>query len=248
MKKTYAIWAMIAVSIVLLSATGHCASALKPYAESLETTRKGMTLWQLIVSGGSIMIFLALLSVVAGAIAVYFSLILKVDKMVPKDFAEQLIEQLRGRQIAIAKRTCEINDNLIAQVAAEGLGKMDKDPLLIGEFMERKSKELAVHFWQLLSYLADISTIAPLLGLLGTIVGMIQAFNAIALETAVVKPILLAAGVSKAMVTTAGGLIVAIPSLVFYSLFKAKLQSILRVAEDYTTDIANLLAEIARKR
>ena len=72
---------------------------------------------------------------------------------------------------------------------------------------------------------------------------MIQAFNVIAFQTAVVKPILLAGGVSKAMVTTAGGLIIAIPALIFYSYFRGKVQTIANRVETYSTDLIKLVNE-----
>ena len=69
---------------------------------------------------------------------------------------------------------------------------------------------------------------------------MIQAFNVIAYQMAFAKPILLAQGVSKAMVTTAGGLLVAIPVLFFYSFFRARVQELTHVIEDYSNDILRI--------
>ena len=111
-----------------------------------------------------------------------------------------------------------------ARVRAEGSG----DPLLraVGEslgedhrggrgILEMAYAEEERRLNRYMAVLDTIITLAPLLGILGTVLGMIQAFNVIAFQTAVVKPILLAGGVSKAMVTTAGGLIVAIPAMLF---------------------------------
>ena len=110
--------------------------------------------------------------------------------------------------------------------------------------MENHTKKEIGGMWQNISYLADIATIAPLVGLLGTVLVMIQAFNVIAFQTAVVKPILLAGGVSKAMVTTAGGLIVAIPVMLFYAYFRGKVQDISNVVESYATDIIKFIEEL----
>jgi biopolymer transport protein ExbB len=80
-----------------------------------------------------------------------------------------------------------------------------------------------------------------LIGLLGTVIGMIRAFNAIAFQTAVVKPILLAGGVSQAMVTTAAGLIVAIPAMIFYAYFRGRVHDITNIVENYSTDIIKIV-------
>jgi biopolymer transport protein ExbB len=193
------------------------------------------------------MIVLALLSVAALAIVIYCFITFREVRLVPKEFSEHLIEKLRSGDLVTAKRLCHNRDNLIAKVAFAGFEKSKKDPHLMAEAMEHSSKELAMNLWKVLSYLSDIATISPLLGLLGTILGMIQAFNVIALQTAIVKPILLAGGVSKAMVTTAGGLIVAIPALGFYSYFRLKLQNILHVAEFYLTDVMRLMVADSKK-
>jgi biopolymer transport protein ExbB len=87
-----------------------------------------------------------------------------------------------------------------------------------------------------------ISIIAGSL-LLGTVVGMIQAFNVIAFQTGAVKPILLASGISKAMITTATGLIVAIPAMIFYSYFRGKIQDVSSRFENISTELFQMITE-----
>ena len=108
-------------------------------------------------------------------------------------------------------------------------------------------KEMGV-LWQRIGILSDIAAIAPMIGLLGTVVGMIQAFNTIAFQTAVVKPILLAGGIGKAMITTAGGLVVAIPAMLAYSYFRIKVQNIMHIVENYSADIIKLITDLTRKK
>ena len=106
--------------------------------------------------------------------------------------------------------------------------------------MEHRARIEIGNLWQNLNYLSDIVTVAPLLGLLG----MIQAFHAIPLQSAGVKTTLLAAGISKAMVTTAAGLIVAIPALMAYSYFRGKVQEVINVIEIYGTDIIEVMENL----
>ena len=235
------LWAVsgVAVSYSFL----YAAPEVGPYVETLKSGASGMTLWELIKTGGIVMIAIALLSVGALASAIYNAIVLKEERLAPKAFAESLIEKLQAGEFKSSQDMCKHNDSLIAHLTLAGLEKRKKGAIAVREAIENSSREAASRLWQQLSVLADIATIAPMLGLLGTVVGMIQAFNVIAFQVAIVKPILLAGGVAKAMVTTAAGLIVAIPLMILYSFFKLKLQSLLSILERYTTDIMGIIAE-----
>jgi len=221
----------------------YAAADLKPYIDSVQQTQKGMTLWQIIKTGGFVMIVLALLSIVGTAIVIYNFMMLKTNKLAPKDFAEDIIQKLEKGKYKVAEELCNAQGNIISNIVLAGLGKKGRGPMFAKEAMENVGRKEVATLWQNISYLADIATVAPMIGLLGTVLGMIQAFNVIAFQTAVVKPILLAGGVSKAMVTTAGGLIVAIPIMIFYSYFRGKVQELSNIIENYSTDIIKMIEE-----
>jgi biopolymer transport protein ExbB len=218
--------------------------ALKPLIASMQQAQEGMSLWQMIKAGGFIMIVLLVLSIVTVAIIIYDFIALKEAKLVPTAFVEEVLQKLERRDRIAVQDLCEKNDNIIARVVKEGLAKRPRGSVFAKEAMESVARTEIGRLWQNLSYLADIAAVAPLIGLLGTVLGMIQAFNVIAFQTAVVKPVLLAGGVSKAMVTTAGGLIVAIPTLLFYSYFRGRVQQITNIVENYNTDIIKLVDEL----
>ena len=218
--------------------------ALKPLINSMEQAQEGMTLWQMIKAGGFIMIVLLALSIITVAIIIYDFMSLTEQKLVPSDFTEGLIEKLERRDRIAAEELCKGKDNIVSRIMKEGMSKRSRGNVFAAEAMENLAKKEIGALWQNISYLADIAAVAPLIGLLGTVLGMIQAFNVIAFQTAVVKPILLAGGVSKAMVTTAGGLIVAIPTLLFYSYFRGRVQQITNKVENYNADIIKLISEL----
>ena len=95
--------------------------------------------------------------------------------------------------------------------------------------------------WQNLNYLGDIAVIAPMMGLLGTILGMIDAFNFFKAGT--LHPGLLTQGLAKAMINTAMGLIIAVPCLVFYSYFRGRLSTITANAETAAAEIIHTIAK-----
>src|SRR5207247_9266982 len=109
--------------------------------------------------------------------------------------------------------------------------------------LETPARQEIGKMWHQISYLADLGTIGPLVGLFGTVLGMIQAFSSIAMQAGAVKPVLLVGGVSKAMVCTAGGLIVAIPALLAYTYFKGTVIKITRTVENYTAEMIKILED-----
>jgi biopolymer transport protein ExbB len=246
-KRLFIVYATVLVMFFMFTACSFSAEpedGLKPYVESVEQAKTGMTLWQMVKTGGLIMFILALMSVAALAFIVYNFIMLKPDRLVPRRFVESLIEKLEAKKQKAVKSLCQTEQNIIGSIAMAGLEKKDKGHLVAREAMENSLRKEVGALWQNISYLADIATVSPLIGLLGTVLGMIQAFNVIAFQTAVVKPILLAGGVSKAMVTTAGGLIVAIPAMIFYAYFRAKVQEISNLVESYSTDIIKMVEEL----
>lgn len=98
---------------------------------------------------------------------------------------------------------------------------------------------------QRVSYLADIATLAPLLGLLGTVVGIINSFGVLASEAPNTSSLLLAKGVAQALVTTGAGLVIGIGAAVFYAYFRGKAQ---KIASDFETGVAYLAALHAQHR
>jgi biopolymer transport protein ExbB len=107
--------------------------------------------------------------------------------------------------------------------------------------MQNEAERSAGLLWQRVNYLNNIATLAPLLGLLGTVWGMMLAFGNIAFETAQVRTITMAYNVSKAMITTAAGLVVAIPVMALYFYFRARLLKLLAEMEAHVTEFVELL-------
>jgi len=220
------------------------ADSLKPYIDSFEQAKEGMTLWETIKTGGIVMIVLAFLSVAGVSSIVYNFMTLKVSNFSPVDFTENVIQKLEEGQLEAVRSLCQQEENIVSGIVMAGLKKRHRGVLFAREAMENCARKEINHLWQKISYLADIASVAPLIGLLGTVLGMIQAFNVIAFQSAVVKPMLLAGGISKAMITTAGGLIVAIPAMLFHSFFKGKILEISNTVETYSTDIMKIMEKL----
>lgn len=230
----------VAAFLLLLSWGSHAA-----YAQASNMLTAGpdqmpmeMTLWQTLKAGGGVMVVIGFLSVAAVAIIIYDFMSLNVQKLAPRRLFDDVMHKLESRDFAAAKTLCRKESNtIIAKIVLAGLERRNPLDDSASEAMESTARAELTGLWQNINYLSDIVAVAPLLGLLGTVLGMIQAFHAVPLQSASVKTTLLAAGISKAMVTTASGLIVAIPALIAYSYFRGQVQQVVNMIEIYSTDI-----------
>lgn len=198
------------------------------------------SLLDMILNGGPLMVPIALCSVVALAYGVERSLRLRRGRLGTAGFARRVAEAARGGTAA-ALATCESGRSALARVLAVGLRRADEPPLEREKAVEdagaREVKRLSAG----LRPLMVVVMIAPLLGLLGTVWGMIEAFANLAANEGLSKPELLAGGISQALITTAAGLTVAIPTQAAYFYFRGKIDRFVRVLEDAHDQVAEAL-------
>ena len=147
---------------------------------------------------------------------------------------------------AAALEVCRRRERPLARVLAAGLARTGApDPEVekaVEDAGEREVKRLSAN----LRPLVVIGMIAPLLGLLGTVWGMIEAFSSIAFQGGLGKPELLASGISQALVTTAAGLAIAIPAQALYYYFKGRIDRFVRGVEDVYLELEDKLAPYRR--
>ncbi len=158
----------------------------------------------------------------ATMIAVWFSterlVVLRKARVIPKPFVERFLSLLSEGQLEPpeALSLCEENGSPVAMIFAHGIRKWGKPSVEVEQAIidggERQVSQLRTH----LRVINGIATVCPLIGLLGTVWGMIEAFNGIAGGSALESPEKLAAGIALALLTTAVGLVVAIPCLIIY--------------------------------
>jgi biopolymer transport protein ExbB len=115
------------------------------------------------------------------------------------------------------------------------------DPGLLREIVEGEGGRQATIIQNQTMYLLDIAVIAPMVGLLGTVMGMLTAFNTVALDLAKAKPMLLAQGVSQALITTVAGLLVAIPAMMAYAYFRGRTSRLISDLEKQSADLLTLI-------
>ncbi|WP_240928089.1 MotA/TolQ/ExbB proton channel family protein [Thalassoroseus pseudoceratinae] len=169
-------------------------------------------------------LLLLILSFIMVALIMMNTLQVRRDNLMPAGFIDDFEQRLTQKDYQGAYETAKADDSFIARVLAAGLSKLNRGYEEAAEGMQEVGEEENMALEHRLSYLALIGTIAPMLGLMGTVYGMIQSFQTIATSKTSPKPSELAGGISTALFTTIEGLAVAIPAMVFYSLLRNRVQ------------------------
>jgi biopolymer transport protein ExbB len=202
------------------------------------------SLFDTLLAGGPLMIPIALSSFAMLLIVFERSFSLRRRKVVPRLFIERFLLQLRenalDRQEALER--CEEESSHIARVFAAAVRKWGKSAVEVEQAVLDEGERIANVLRRYLRVLNGVSTVSPLLGLLGTVWGMIQAFNVIAASPAMGRAEMLAGGISVALITTAAGLLVAIPALIFYLYFVGRVDRHIMEIDHFGQEVVNLVS------
>jgi biopolymer transport protein ExbB len=157
------------------------------------------------------------------------------------EFMRKLRSLFRRGEFSAVLAYCEEKNAPIANIIRRGILKHDQGQEKVREAIENSGREEVYHLEKRLALLASIAGIAPMLGFLGTVTGMIAAFHAVELNAGVVSPGDLAAGVWEALLTTAFGLLVGIPVLFVYNYFVTRVKKFVHEMEVTSTEFIDLL-------
>jgi biopolymer transport protein ExbB len=182
---------------------------------------KKKTFWDLLKAGATVGWGIILTSVIGVALAIEHFVNIRRDKLAPPDTVGELEALIDEGQYDEALSLCESERTFLTNCMGAALAKVNDGPEAMKNALETVGEEEAFKLNQKISYLSLIGNVAPMLGLLGTVTGMIGAFTIIE-QVAAPSPALLARGVYEALVTTCQGLVVSIPILSVYFYFKNK--------------------------
>lgn len=200
-------------------------------------------MYKYFVEGGMMMWLLGALSILGlGTILERTAYFLKNERDLKEDFKDQIITLVREGKEDEAIELCEKTNNSVSRTVKSILlaYKYENDMYESKEkLMKEKALEQIENLEKRLSILGIVSFISPMAGLLGTVLGMIKSFKAIALEGAG-DPNVVANGISEALVTTAAGLLIAIPAIIAYNFFNRKVDKIMMQIEKTSTALINI--------
>jgi biopolymer transport protein ExbB len=169
------------------------------------------------------------------------------DRMIPPDLMNELQENIQAKKYGEAQQMCAKDGSFLACVIGAGLSQVGS---MFGFYdmqntMQEVSEREVSKLYRKVEYLSFIATTAPLLGLLGTVTGMIATFNKIAQTEGTARPSQLAGGISEALVTTFEGLVVAIPTMFFVAFFRRRIDSFVAEAE---TSVEKLMGHFRKSK
>lgn len=204
-----------------------------------------VSLMDMLSRGGFVMIVLGLMSVVGLALVIYFFFVLRHSQVVPPKLRDDVLDKLEAGEWSDARSACGYKPCAFSEVVVSAIDcARAADPVnpdMLKDVIEGEGGRQALLIQGQTQYLFDLAVLAPMVGLLGTVFGMIHAFNAVALDLTKAKPMLLAAGVGEALVATAAGLIVGIPTMAFYAWFRNRAARLIAELEVASGQVMNVL-------
>ena len=185
---------------------------------------------ELVKAGGWLMMPILLCSVIAMAIVVERFWALRRDRIAPANLVAQVRQWARSGELSEERLRAMHRSSSLGRVLAAGLGARDRSREVMKESIENVGRHVVHDLERYLNALGTIAAITPLLGLLGTVIGMIKVF-AVITSQGVGDPGVLASGISEALLTTAAGLTVAIPALMFHRYFRGRIDGLVVTME-----------------
>lgn len=211
--------------------------------EAEEATVESISLLELLFNGGFMMIPIIVLWMLGIYVFVERLMMLRKASKTPDDFKDRIRQMVIGGDIQGARMMCVQTDTPAARMIEKGVSKIGSTLKNIEVSIENIGKIEIYRLEKNLSLLATISGAAPMIGFLGTVAGMIQAFMAVAQEEGAVSPKLLSGGIYEALITTAAGLVVGIMAYLGYNYLTTKVSKVVHTMEYNAIEFVELLQE-----
>ena len=205
-----------------------------------------MTLLALILKGGWVMLPILLLSILTVYAIIERWVALQNTTKIPAGWLDAINAKILEGDVQSAKMLCEKKNYAIARIIKAGIEKLHKPIKIIERIVENSGQIEVYKLEKNLALLGTIAGAAPMLGFLGTVIGMIQAFMAMAQETNQISPKLLSGGIYEAMITTAAGLVVGIMAHLGYNYLLTRIQKATHRIEHTANQFIEIMRDHAR--
>jgi biopolymer transport protein ExbB len=199
-------------------------------------------MFEIVKSGGPIMVPIILASIVAAAIFLERLWTLQQRRVLPAELTDKVWKLVEQRQIQDKHIGALQQNSPLGKILAAGLANRHRERSIIKEAIEDTGRHVVHELERFIGTLGTIASVSPLLGLLGTVVGMIRTFNAIQTE-GVGDPAALGGGIAEALITTAAGLTVAIPALLGYKYLRGRVESLVVQMEKESIKLVQAMEE-----
>ena len=218
-----------------------------PVAEQVtEATEIRMSLWDMAVHGGWIMLILAVFSIIA--FYIFIERFININRAAKKDdmFMETIRNYMKEGKLSDAKMLCQKASTPLSRMIEKGISRIGKPLNDIQTAIENVGNLEVSNLEKGVALLAMISGAGPMLGFLGTVIGMIRAFYDMSMAGNNIDIELLSTGIYQAMVTTVGGLIVGIIAFIFYNILVSQIDKVVNLLESKSIEFMDVLNEPAK--
>lgn len=198
-------------------------------------------MFELVKAGGWLMVPILICSVISAAICIERFWTLRGSQVVPKALLTEVWQWIQQNQMTPQRIKQIRSQSPLGAILATGIGNHHRGREQMKQSIEEASGQVIHELERYLSTLGTVAAVSPLIGLLGTVIGMIKVFSAIQLE-GVGNAAVLAGGISEALITTAAGLTVAIPSLFFYRFFQRRVDELVMEMEQDALKLVEVLS------
>ena len=199
-----------------------------------------MNLWDMAIKGGWIMIILALLSVLCVYIFVERLVVIRKASKVDPVFMERIRDYVKTDDLKSAINYCRMTNSPAANMIEKGIDRIDRPAAEVQAALENAGNLEVAKLEKGLSVMATISSGAPMIGFLGTVLGMVRAFWEMANAGNNIDITLLSSGIYEAMITTVGGLVVGIIAMFAYNYLVSRVNDVANVLEAQTLSFMDL--------
>jgi len=199
-------------------------------------------MYDVLAKGGPLIVPIAVAAIVALAILMERIWTLRRERIIPRRFVDRIKELAEEDKISEAVVLCEQDESYISVILLAGIRHANKPRVRVKEAMEEAGKTVTSELERYVNALGTIAAISPLMGLLGTVTGMIEVFQKVTTE-GVGDPRVLATGIWEALVTTAAGLTVAIPTYIVYRYLMGRVDRLVTEMEEASLEVADAITE-----
>ena len=214
--------------------------AENPVLTEMVETANEMNLWDMAVKGGWVMVILVLLSVICVYIFVERLVVLKKVSKVDPVFMERIRDYVKTNELKSAINYCRVTNSPVSNMIEKGLERLDRPAAEVQAALENAGNLEVAKLEKGLSVMATISSGAPMIGFLGTVLGMVKAFWEMANAGNNIDITLLSSGIYEAMITTVGGLVVGIIAMFAYNYLVSKVGDVTNTLEAQTLSFMDL--------
>jgi biopolymer transport protein ExbB len=199
-------------------------------------------MFEIVKAGGPVMVPIILASIIAAAIFLERLWTLQQRRVLPTELTDKVWKWVEQRQIQDKHIVALQQNSPLGKILAAGLANRHRERSIIKEAIEDTGRHVVHELERFIGMLGTIASVSPLLGLLGTVVGVIRTFNAIETQ-GVGNPAALGGGIAEALITTAAGLTVAIPALLAYKYLRGRVETLVVQMEKESIKLVQAMEE-----